>query len=238
MKSRLRCSLLTAIAVAVLPGAASAGKLVIEGLGVTSQGYPFVDYRFESPFEGRALEAIRSGLPSTLTFTIEIWRARPGWWDALEAVRESQLRVLRDPLSDQYVAASPEELLRFPQLDSLATSVCSHRRAYLPKLDARKTYYLVVTSNLAPLSVEDLRELEEWLQGTIRSGDEENPSGVVGLSGTAVGMLLGLSGFGDVTVRTRSENFVPQSLRTEAPVPAIAGGRNPGVVPADSALQH
>ena len=235
MKPWWRWGLLAGLAVGALPVVAAAGRLVIEGLGVTSQGYIFVDYGFESPFEGRALEAIRSGLPSTLTFSIEIWRARPGWWDGLEAVRESQLRVLRDPLNDQYVAASPEEVRRFGHLDSLAASVCLHRRAYLPKLDATKTYYVVVTSNLAPLSVEDLRELEEWLQGTIRAGDKANPSGVVGLSGTAVGMLLGFTGFGDETVRTRSENFVPAALHAEHPAPAASGSRGPGRAPADSA---
>jgi hypothetical protein len=236
MKPWRRWTLVAALAVNAFAGVAGASNLVIEGLGVTTQGFPYVDYGFESPFEGKALEAIRSGLPSTLTFTIEIWRARPGWWDALEAVRESQLRVLRDPLSDQYVAASPEEVRRFSQLDSLATAVCLHRRAYLPKLEADKTYYVVVASNLAPLSVEDLRELEEWLQGTIRSGDQANPSGVVGLSGTAVGMLLGFTGFGDVTVRTRSQNFVPATLHAERAAIAGSGGA-PGA-PADSALRR
>jgi len=208
-----RCALLTGLALGALPGSATAGRLLIDHLGVTSQGYLFVDYSLEAPFEGKALEAIQSGLPSTLTFSIEIWRARTGWWDALEGVRESQLRVLRDPLNDQYVAASPEEVRRFGGLDSLAGAVCQHRLAYLPALTPGKTYYVVVTANLAPLSVEDLRELEEWLQGTIRSGDSASPSGVVGLSGTAVGMLLGFTGFGDVTVRARSENFVPAALQ-------------------------
>jgi hypothetical protein len=238
MKPWWRWGLLAGLAVGALPAVAAAGRLVIEGLGVTSQGYTYVDYSVESAFEGKALEAIRSGLPSTLTFSLEVWRARPGWWDALEAVRESQLRVLRDPLNDQYVAATTEEVRRFGQLDSLAAAVCLHRRAYLPKLDPSKTYYVVVTSNLAPLSVEDLQELEKWLQGTIRAGDQTNPGGVVGLSGTAVGMLLGFSGFGDVTVRTRSESFVPGALHSERAAPAIAGSRSAGSTAADSALRR
>jgi hypothetical protein len=197
--------------------AATAAELVIEELGITSQGFLFATYSLETPFAGKALDALRSGLPTTLTFTIEIWRARTGWWDALEAVRETRLRVLRDPLNDQYLAVSPEEVRRFSALDSLTNAMCQRRVAYLPVLAAERTYYVVVTANLAPLSVEDLRELEKWLQGTIRAGDENSPNRVVGLSGTAVGMLLELTGFGDVTVRVRSENFAPVALRRAQP---------------------
>jgi hypothetical protein len=199
------------IAVGTAVCTANAAQVRIDGVGATSQGYVFVDYSVDKPFEDKSLEAIRSGLPSTLTYTIEVWRQRPGWWDKLEEAREVQFRVLRDLLNDQYVLASREDVRRFPTLDSLATAACAHRREYLRPLAPDKPYYVVVSLNLAPLSVDDLRELEIWLQGTIRTGEGER-GGITGLSGTMVGMLLSATGFGDQTFRGRSSTFVPQVL--------------------------
>ncbi len=203
---------------------ANATQVRIERIGATSQSYVFVDYSVDNPFEDKTLEAIRSGLPSTLTYTIEVWRQRPGWWDKLEEAREFQFRVLRDLLNDQYVLASREDVRRFPGLDSLSVVACAHRREYLRPLAPDKPYYVVVSVNLAPLSIDDLRELETWLQGTIRTGEGER-GGITGLSGTMVGMLLSATGFGDQTVRRRSVTFVPQELpRVQGVEPrAIAG---------------
>ena len=200
--------------VCALAAPAKAAEVVIEGIGATSQGYLFVDSRVEDPFEGKALEAIRSGLPSTLTFTVEVWQQRAGWWDRLEEAREFRVRVLRDMLAEQYVLASAEDVRRFPNLDSLAVSVTS-RRDYLRPQAERRPYYVVIGFNLAPLSVEDLRELEDWLQGTLRGSDGER-GGITGLSGTLVGMLMSATGFGDLTVRARTRTFVPEQVRQAA----------------------
>jgi len=237
MQARRRLAALAMTIAGVLANGAHASDLRIARIGATSQGYPFVDYELEAPFTGKALDAIRSGLPSTLTFTFEVWRQRTGWWDDLEETREASVRVLRDLLNDQYIAASREEVRRFPQLDSLAQSVCAHRREYLRPREPKKSYYVVVSANLAPLSVEDLRELERWLSGSLRSGEESNPGRVAGFSGTMVGLLMSVTGFGDETTTSRSERFVPASLpRAPAPpaAPQTAGG---GAVP-DSARRR
>jgi Domain of unknown function (DUF4390) len=220
------CVLLALLVTSAVP--ARGARLVILGIGATSQGYPYVEFDFQEPFGTKAREAIRSGLPSTLTFTIEVWHQRTGWWDALEETREIQFRVLRDLLNDQYVVVTPEEVRRFPDLESLGDAVCRARREYLRPLDPDKSYYVVVNANLAPLSVEDLKELERWLQGTLRSGDEEGSGRVAGISGTMVGLLLSMTGFGDETYRARSVRFVPREL-PKTPPPSAGG-----VAPADS----
>jgi len=195
---------------------------VIENVGLTSQGFPYVSYRLDRPFEGKVLEGIRSGLPSTLTYTVELWRRRSGWWDRLEETRESQARVLRDLLNEEYVLVTGEEVRRFRNLEALTEAACAHRREYFHSLGARRTYYIVVTANLAPLSVEDLRELESWLQGSLRSGEVSPRGGVAGLSGTLVGMLLAWTGFGDDDVRARSTTFVPEQLLRDLPAAPLA----------------
>jgi len=226
MKRGWCCSVL--LALTLTPAVRShAAELYVLGVGATSQGYAYVEFDFQDAFGTKAREAIRSGLPSTLTFTIEVWRQRTGWWDRLEETRELQFRVLRDLLNDQYVVVTPEEVRRFPDLEALGEAVCRKRREYLPPLDPNKSYYIIVNANLAPLSVEDLKELERWLQGTLRSGDDEGSGRVAGISGTMVGLLLSVTGFGDETYRARSVRFVPRDLPRTAPGPA-------GGTPADS----
>src|SRR5262249_41718844 len=134
MRAMTRTLCAAAFGLAVITARAHAARVVIDRIGATSQGFLYVDHTVQQPFEGKALEAIRSGLPSTLTYTIEVWRQRTGWWDKLEEAREYQFRVLRDLLSDQYILASREEVRRFASLDSLAVAVCSHRRDYLRPL--------------------------------------------------------------------------------------------------------
>jgi len=163
------------------------------------------------------LEGIRSGLPSTLTYTVELWRHRSGWWNRLEETRESQMRVLRDLLNEEYVLVTGEEVRRFRDLEALTEAACAHRREYFPSLRGGRTYSIVVTANLAPLSVEDLRELETWLQGNLRSGESSSREGVAGLSGTMVGMLLAWTGFGDDDVRARSAAFTTEQLPRDSP---------------------
>jgi hypothetical protein len=223
----VRAFLIVLLALATSAGTARGARLVVERLGATSQGFLYVDYRLDEPLAGRALEAIRSGLPSTLTFTIEVWRQRTGWWDRLEETRESQVRVLRDLLNEQYVLASRDEVLRFATLDSLAAALGRVRREYLRPVALDKTYYVTLGANLAPLSVQDLNELEEWLQSTLRGEAADRPGGVSGLSGTLVGLLLGMTGFGDETVRQRTASFVPEAVQRAAQ----AEPRSPGVPP-------
>ncbi len=208
---------LAAALLAAWVGPVGAAEVVIENLGLTSQGFTYVSYRLDRPFEGKALEGIRSGLPSTLTYTVELWRRRVGWWDRLEETRESQARVLRDLLNEEYVLVTGEEVRRFRELDALTEAACAQRREYFQALGPGRGYYVVVTANLAPLSVEDLRELESWLQGSLRSGEVSPGEGVAGLSGTMVGLLLAWTGFGDDDVRARSTTFLPEQLPRDLP---------------------
>jgi hypothetical protein len=218
---------LAALAIAVVAAEADATTVVIESVGATSQGFLYVDHTVDGPFSGRALEAIQSGLPSTLTYTVEVFRQRAGWWDKLEEAREYQFRVLRDLLNEQYVLASREEVRRFTSLDSLAIAACSRRRDYLRPLAVDKPHYVLVSFNLAPLSVADLRELEEWLQGTIRTG--ETSRGITTLSGTLVDLLLSATGFGDETAQGRAPTFVPEQVyRAQGVDPRSLAGKRRG----------
>ncbi len=213
----------------VLP--AFAARLVVEPVAATSQGFPVVEFELFEPFEGIYEEAMNSGLPTTLTFTIEVWRQRSGWWDKLEATREREFRLFRDLLNDVYVVVTPTETRRFSTLDSLATSVSTHRTGSRngPQFLGRdlfrpgNRYYVVIVATLAPLTVEDLNELDAWVRGSLRGGREDS-RGISGLSRTMGGILMSMTGFGDQRVKARTAYFrldeLPMAPRPPARAPA------------------
>jgi hypothetical protein len=202
-----------------------AARLEIQPVASTSQGFPFVEFELLEPFEGVYADAMQSGLPTTLTFTIELWRQRGGWWDKLENAYEREFRLFRDLLSDQYVVLTPNETRRFSTLDSLSTSVCRFRRGvdngplYLERerIVANSRYYVVVVATLAPLTVEDLKELDAWVRSSLRGGPDDS-GGISGLSRTMGGMLMSMTGFGDQRVKGRTTYFRLQDIR-QAPIP-------------------
>jgi len=202
-----------------------AARLVIEPVASTSQGFPVVEFELLEPFEGIYEEAMNSGLPTTLTYTIEVWRQRGGWWDKLEETYEREFRLFRDLLNDAYVVVTPSETRRYSTLDSLASSVATFQRGsrngplYLARelFTLERQYYVVIIATLAPLTVEDLNELDAWVRGSLRGGREDS-GGISGLSRTMGGILMSMTGFGDQRVKTRTGSFRLVDIR-RAPLP-------------------
>ena len=92
-----------------------------------------------------------------------------------------------------------------------------HRQAGLSMISIIFVLALVfvvvaLTVKLAPLTVEDLNELDDWLQGTIRRRGDETRGGISGLSRTIGGMLMSMTGFGDKTVRAKTPKFRPEEI--------------------------
>ena len=222
---------------------AFAARLEIRPVTTTSQGFPLVEFELLGPFEGVYADAMQSGLPTTLTYTIEVWRQRGGWWDKLEEAYEREFRLFRDLLNDEYVVLTPRTTRRFSTLDSLSASVCRFQRGvengplYLPRelFVADREYYVVVVATLAPLTVEDLNELDAWVRGTLRGGPEDS-GGISGLSRTMGGILMSMTGFGDQRVKGRTRDFrlgdiLPPGPRQQLPpLPRVVppdGGSGP-----------
>lgn len=222
--------------VALTAAAADATELRFERVAATSQGFVYVEFDFVAPFEGTYDEALRSGLPTTLSYTIQVWQRRSGWWDKLESTNDLLFRIFRDPLNDLYHVFTPErEDFRFTHLDSL-TSFVSHIARDAPHnsppyFDRRlfrtgKTYYIVVTATLSPLTIEDLNELDTWLRGTL-SPRGEGTGGITGFTRTMGGILMSMTGFGDKQVKARSRPFAIETLPREQPPPSAPSAPPP-----------
>src|SRR5512145_671919 len=104
------------LAVIALASPGHATRLRVDRVGATSQGFLYVEFELESPCEGMVEDAVRSGLPTTLNYTIEVWQHRNGWWDKLEGAYERRFRILRDLLNDLYYVVTPEQTARFTHL--------------------------------------------------------------------------------------------------------------------------
>jgi len=217
---RLQGTFLALWCLVACPARLLATELRIDHVGATSQGYLYVEYECVSPFEGIYLEALNSGLPTTLTYTIEVYRQRTGWWDRLEEAYEHEFRLFRDLLNNVYFVVTPEEALRFAQYDSLVAAISRFQRGsargpqYFQRhlFEPDQSYYVVITMSISPLTVEDLNELDAWLRGTLRGRSDEAGGGISGLSRTMGGLLMSMSGFGEKRVKGRTPDFRPRDI--------------------------
>ncbi|UCE01637.1 MAG: DUF4390 domain-containing protein [Candidatus Latescibacterota bacterium] len=207
--------------VATVATGVRAAEIRVDRIAATSQGFLYLEYELVTPFEGIYFEAIQSGLPTTLNYTIEVWRQRSGWWDKLEDTYEREFRLLHDVLNGEYLVNTSDETTSFSTLDSLTAAVCRFQRGsregpeyFSPQLfSPDDRYYVVITATLAPLTVEDLNELDTWLRGTL--GGREDSGGISGLSRTIGGLLMSMTGFGDRRVKLRTRDFRPRDLEPE-----------------------
>lgn len=160
---------------------------------------------------------LRRGVPVRLDVSVELWRARSGWFDKLVTAQAYASRVQYDLWRDRFV-------VHLPQGREVATqdSVIVERLVGGPVVvhllraaDARAgaRYYLVARATLSPLSADDLRELETWLLG---SGGGE---GVLSTGGYVGAFLRSVVGVEARTASWRGEQFVlpPAPVATGAP---------------------
>ena len=113
---------------------------------------------------------VRRGVPARFAVTVELWRARRGWFDKIVASQSYAYRVQYDLWRDRFLVQLPAggELVTADSLRverALSQVVVVH---LLSARDARMSarYYIVARATLAPLSTEDLKELETWLLGS------------------------------------------------------------------------
>lgn len=167
----------------------------------------------------RWLSALRSGLPVRLHYRVERWRARDGWFDALDRQEEWDAVVRHEPLLDQYTLltlfGSRRQERRYATLDALGAALgFTYRINILPTAPNR--YYYSATLTITTLSDSDLNELERFLKGDLGdvAGGRETFGDALGRGATR--FLLRLAGLPSVRLEARSDAF---TVRAGAPSP-------------------
>jgi len=205
--------------------ASDPGELRIEELGV-DRGWVAARLHLADAFDADTRASLASGLPITVRFTTELWQHRSRWFDRQVSSRVLSYRIRWDPGEQVYTLTYPGPPRRdsYDELDPLLEEVSRQvvRVHPLGELEARHRYFVIAEAAIRPLTLEEFRELDGWIGGRIRGqGDPETPEegeeGSGGVARTVVGLLIDLSGFGDVVHRARTDKFRPGELRELPP---------------------
>ncbi|HUG39344.1 MAG TPA: DUF4390 domain-containing protein [Longimicrobiales bacterium] len=133
-------------------------------------------------------EAVRSGLPLRLRFTVELWKDE--WFDDLAGQQDWSAVLAYEPLERLYLAGdeNADALGRFSAYDDARAVI---ERVWSPPLrpSRRGRYYYLVTLEVETLSLSDLDELERWLGGELEPAVRGGGS-VTGAVGQGVKRLL------------------------------------------------
>lgn len=200
------------LGLALLLGGAS--PAFAEEIGIhRAQGELYVDFRLEQVLEEGVLESLRSGLPSRVRHRVQIWQQRSTLWDRQVIESRRHFRIVYDLIDETYDLFDDRGLLETnlelfelePRLAEMPPEpVCS-----LDELEEGDRYYALVEIVVEPLSVEEVRDLERWLQGSLRENDggalQQLPSQLLGLFKSQVGL-------GERRHEVRSATFRPAEL--------------------------
>lgn len=216
-------ALLTGALVATPIGSARAAELLVQELGV-DRGQVAVRIALVDAFDADARSQLASGLPITVRFTTELWRHRRRWFDKQMESRVLSYQIRWDPGERAYLLRHPgprrrdsyEELS--PLLEDVSRQVLTAYGRW--QLEDRRQYFLTIEAAIRPLTLEEFRELDGWIGGRIRGGpddagdtDEEAANGGGGGFAQAFfGVLVDLSGFGDLILEARTPSFQPEDL--------------------------
>jgi hypothetical protein len=160
--------------------------------------------------DSRWLSALRSGLPVRLHYRVEVWRSKPGWFDAFIRQAEWDVVVRHEPLLDQYtmltlVGARAQER-RYATLDALSAALAFSYRVNVRPADGG-IYYYAASLQVSTLSDTDLDELERFLAGDLGEVARGKESIGDAMGRGATRFLLRLAGLPSLRLEARSPEF-------------------------------
>ncbi len=185
--------------------AASPRMQVRAGLAQWERNDVVVPVVVDHALDPASLHVVRRGVPARLDVTVELWRARSGWFDKVVTTQSYGYRVQYDLWRDRFAVHLPTgrvlDTRDSVQVErALAAPVMVH---VLHAADARigARYYVVARATVTPLSTDDLKELETWLLGS--SGGE----GVLSTGGYVGAFLKNVVGVESRAAQLRGEPF-------------------------------
>ena len=169
------------------------------------------DWDVQSVLSRDVVESVRSGLPALVRVRLELWRQRSTLWDQLVLERQLEFRVLYDLLDERFevIDEGGDRLLSTDSLEELhellggeqAFPLCA-----LEELSENRRYYLVMDLRIEPLSLEEIRDLERWLRGSLGSSGRDKRA-VGAFPRQLFGVLKSRVGLGERRRTERGEVF-------------------------------
>jgi hypothetical protein len=170
---------------------------------------PLVRTRFLGR-DDRWLAMLSSGFPVRLHYQVEVWRARGGWFDALDRAVEWDVVVRHEPLLDQYTVTRligrQRREYRYATTDALAAALGTANQVAVGTGLTGRLYY-GASLEITTLSDSDLEELERFLKGDLTPAAEGqgDVGGAVGRG--AKRLVLKLAGLPSLSLSAQSERF-------------------------------
>ncbi len=212
---RLRTGILVA-ALGLGLAAPARAVTIVDPRAMRVDDWAATTFRLADPFSERIEATLDRGMPATVLVTIDLWEDKTGWFDRLVAEQTVAWRVSRNVWSDDFAlkrGAEPERTVSDAEAaEAEIGRPMRVRIAPLSQLDKDKRYYVIVSVTVKPLTVEDLRRVEDWLSGEAKRTGKPGPGSIARLPRYIVGVLANLSGLGDETARWRGDSFAPTAL--------------------------
>jgi len=210
-----------ASALGLVPAAPARAVEVRDARVVVHEDVVKLEFRPVNTISDRIRGSLERGMPVTVLVNAEMWRVRPGWFDALASTRRSVIRIERDPWSDLYRVyrdqESPTELADLDRVEIQVQRPLRIRYTSASALGRTSRYYAIVRVDVKPLTVEDVAKVEDWLSGEAKRAGTPGPGSIAKLPGSLFGILANLSGFGDESTTWRGESFTVDQLARQGP---------------------
>lgn len=202
---------LAGIALAMAVPIASAAPLLNILNIYEEEEYLCVDFYLKDALDRELIQAMRNGIPTLLSYQVDVWLDRANWYDKLiKSVRYSY-RMNYDNWDTLYtvdaVAEEQQEVISACDVAELVHLVCNQQRmktCNLGMLGRGRSYYVTISAEIEALSAERIREIDSWL-----GGDESKEKSK---GGGMLGFVIGVFTSGSKTAETKSNIFSLEGL--------------------------
>lgn len=208
----LFASMLLALATAAPAGAES--LTIVLGRPHFTGDSLAIDWRITSLLDDAARRSLESGVGADLVITLEVWRKRRLWFSKVEASRVFEYSALFDERSRRFEllerGGGKRAFSSVGDLEQFLAAPAAVAIAAGSTLSPTSRYFIAITVELKPLTLEAMRRIEWWMSGSPAPKDEDEDGGGApgsGLTGRLIGIAADLSGFGDRTGSDKTEAF-------------------------------
>ncbi len=212
MRLKLTLGLCTAgIALAMAAPIASATPLLSILNVYEEEEYLCVDFYLKDALDRELIQAMRNGIPTLLSYQVDVWLDRANWYDKLVKSVRYSYRMQYDNWDTLYTvnaaAEERQEVISAGDIAELVHLVCNQQRmktCRLGTLDRGRSYYVTISAEIEALSAERIREIDSWLGGNEKDAKSEG--------GGMLGFVIGVFTSGSKTAETKSNIFSLEGL--------------------------
>lgn len=168
----------------------------------------------------RLTEYVDKGVPVSFEYRVELWKVRRGWFDGRIGTFDLDYKVRYDTWSKRYtvVQIDPRQVIEHILSDRRGlydlVSECGPL-SFVAK-DTSAHFYLVGRLSVRVLTLSSFKEVESWLKGEISGAERPD----IDSAGDKFGEFLfdaalKITGFENISARTRTEDFKIEDLLLE-----------------------